>query len=418
MAMLRNIWSSCLLPVSLYFSVPEQAAQTGADVESDEQICVAIRIPWNATIAETTAIIEQPIPATYLARLHDGETCAPGAPSDELTQWHLQFGSETSTLAALQFIASRQYRDSPEGDIHLAQIAVMAADFWRSQRLLNFSRRYVQATERWLALAQRSDGRNDMAPGSTMDGDDVKRWAPDIILRATVAKAELSGDRRDFDSAVELVQQYTPVDFLSAARLAYGSGDDFCDWGTGWIGAEGLAQLSERCEEFEAAGPKLWDFHARLSFSPFAPASRPGSPLRFATDRAASFLTRQRQNDNIATGSRAHYDEIYRLVALFVSDADARFRLHRAAHDLDNAADQAQYPLARAIPWISAADHPNLFRRVATRYLELDALARSDRPVDARRNPRDDRYVNWLREEVALLDRHYGERRFAPVYAR
>ena len=407
----------CAMSAALLFlSSPAHSAQSGQPVADEERDCILVGVHWDAAGAETAAILDEPIPASYLARLNNRAPCAPGAPSDGLVQWHLQFGSEQSTLAALQFVVSHQYQSSANDDIWFARLAVMAADFWRSQRILDFSERYLDSTRRWLALAQTAVDDAEPFADSTMGRDDVLRRAPDIVLRAAVVKAEVSGDRRDYESAMALVQQLTPADFVTAAGLAYGSGDDFCDWGTGRLNAERLALFSERCEEFETAGSNLWDIHTRMHLSPFTSTASPATPFSFATEQAASFLTRQQRNDNIAPGSRRYHDEIYRLVALYVGQADARFRQHRTSRDVGNAANQAQYHLLKAIPWISAADHPNLFRRVASRYLELDAIARRERPADIRSNHQEDRFVAWMQEEVALLDRLYGRRQFNSAY--
>lgn len=413
--MIRTL-SSATIAALLCLCSPAHAGQTQPAEGDEGQDCILIGVRWDASAAETTAILDEPVPASYLANLNNREPCAFAPPPADLVQWHLQFGNEQSTIAALRFVEDRQYRASPDGDIHLARIAVTAADFWHSERLLELARPYVRATERWLTLARELEEGAVVAPGSMMQSQNVERLAPDVILRSALIKAEISGDRRDYESAMALVQQLTPADFVTAAGVAYGSGDDFCDWGRGRLNAEQLAPFSERCEEFETAGMNPWDVHTRMHLSPFTPTPTPNSPFSFATDRAASFLTRQRRNDDIAPGSRQYYDEIYRLVALYINQADASFRQDRTPQYVGNAVNHAQYHLLKAIPWISAADHPNLFRRVAARYLELDALGRSERSDHVRPNHQEQRFVIWLRKEVALLNRLYGQRDFAPAY--
>ena len=386
--------------------------------EEEQRDCILIGVGWQGTAQERANVLAEPIPPSYIRQLNNRAPCAFSAPPEYLVQWHLQFGTEQSTFEALRFIADRQHRPSPDGDIYHARIWVMAADFWQSERLLDAAQRYVWAAQRWMTSAQRLEEGGELAPDSTYDADDVKRRAPDIIQRTAVLRAEMTGERGDYESAVALVQQYTPADYITAAELAYGSGDDFCDWGTERLNAEQLVPFSERCDELEAAGSNMWDIHARLNLSPFAPTSLQGNPFDFATERAASFLTRQGRNDEIAPGSQWHHDEIYRLVALYIHTADARFRRDRRPRYVGNAVNQAQFLLQKAFPWVSPASHPNLFRRVAARYLELDALARAERPDDVRPNDQEDRFIIWLREEVALLDRLYGPREFGPAYSR
>lgn len=380
-------------------------------------ICILTAAPsWRGTAQERANILSEPVPAAYIRELSNQEPCTAGPPAGHLVQWHLQFGTEQSTHEALLFIADHQHRPTPDGDISQARLWVMAADFWQSARLLGAAQRYIQATERWLALAEGTQEGAELAAGSVFSAEDVKRQAPDVIQRAAVLRAELSGERSDYALALAFAQKYTPADFVTAAQIAYGSGRDFCDWGAGRVNADRLALLSERCDEFESAGSGLWDNLARLNLSPFAPASGPADPFRFATDQAALFLIRQGEDDSIAPGSHSFHDEIYRLVALYIRTAEVRLRDRRSERYGGNPVEEAQFHLRKAFPWISPASHPNLFRRVAGRYLELDALARAGQPENSRSSDEEDRFVIWLREEVALLNRLYGRREFDLAY--
>src|SRR5689334_8511309 len=68
--------------------------------EPDDQIiCVGGLLIWLPSPQETRAIQSQPIPESF--SWPSGDPCGHGPSFDDLMRWHLSFGTEGSSLAAV-----------------------------------------------------------------------------------------------------------------------------------------------------------------------------------------------------------------------------------------------------------------------------------------------------------------------------
>jgi len=279
--------------LALLISAGGEALAAGQGDDGDEQVCVAIATVWRGSNAEAARISEEPIPESFRRPFLGGGCTRFSLVEASLIDWHLGFGSETTTRAALAFLAADPQlvrAPSPEdfgpalarawraaerdlravaaiqasGDdrdrsgtamrrsrpvqrlwglvrahehyLLLAQHSLRAAEFFGSAASLADARRYLAAVQAGMAILYArpgADGFPDLGIRNALSlRDQYPAEIGDIEIRVALQTARFSRDPADIDAAQALLDAaFDPV--LRDAAHNANRQDDFCNNGSG-----------------------------------------------------------------------------------------------------------------------------------------------------------------------------------------
>src|ERR1700754_3908043 len=95
---------AALLALSLPAAAQDTPGETGED-------CIAIGTIWGGSSADVARIAEQPVPESFQRTFLGGGCARFSLIVQSLVEWHLAFGNEASTTAALDFLAANMMPD-------------------------------------------------------------------------------------------------------------------------------------------------------------------------------------------------------------------------------------------------------------------------------------------------------------------
>jgi hypothetical protein len=342
------------LLLALPFALVAAAAPAAVREEEDGQaICIAIGHIWRGTNVDAQRIREVPVPESY-RRIFETVGCGRFSLIEAtLIDWHLAFGDETTTSAALAYLAAdpaaaalpppaalgaalarawpagvRASREplarltQPGADreridaalradprirrlqtligaqdhyLFLARQYLRASEFYRSPALLAEARRYFAAVRDSARLLHAGGQGPDAALRDFLHiAAPVPLEIRDVETRLAIHAARLGGDADAVDAAQALVNAgFDPVLRLAAGQLAHFG--DFCD--SVQDDEDRLAPIQTACEadnDFQRRLAYFWRNQAMLDLlmaaDPVHYVERPGGPPSAAT--AAAFVRR------------------------------------------------------------------------------------------------------------------------------
>jgi hypothetical protein len=286
---------------------PAPAPAAEAD---DEAICVAIAHNWGGSLEDVAHIRQVPVPASFREYYTAGGCARFQLVESSLLDWHLAFGDEATTTAALAYLAvdppfaaspaghsralARALREAagdlraaaailaaPGNDwrvfaaalnrsprvgrlrvligehkhfLSLALYHLRAAEIFRSPALLAKSRLYLAAVQEDARLLYAGQSSSGLAGMDIANALDIEEAYPDDLrdaeMRLAIMTARLSRNPADVDAAARTVDaNFSPV-LRMAAENSERQGD-FCDNGD----SEDIAPIRAVCNA-ESAFPR------------------------------------------------------------------------------------------------------------------------------------------------------------------
>jgi hypothetical protein len=308
--------SFSMLVLGLAVSAMQAEAQPDPPRDEDEgMVCVGVARQWRGDLDSVRRIRADPVPAAYRALYFEGG-CGSGLVRESLIDWHLGFGDEASTAAALAFLDEAYARGRPalaalprafapawrsarravaaagpalaepgpardrlrrlldrspeiarlraltqarDGLVFLATQHLRAAEFYGSAALLARATTYVETAR---AMAPPPDAAMPAAAGSFVDVDPDPYPMRDFDMRLALLKARLSRAPVDIDAASRLIDaNFSPA--MTDAADNYAQMEDFCDSS----GDEALEAVRAACNEdgsFPRRAIRFWRYQAQL----------------------------------------------------------------------------------------------------------------------------------------------------------
>lgn len=449
----RPAWFLAVLLLLPFSTVSRAQSAEG----SKETGCLLVGVRWTGTLEDVAKIHETPVPERFRATLEAGGCGAFQLIRTDLVDWHLAFGDEASTGAAIAYLDRQVLRGAPvhstlvseveaavrgrggaqprttvddlvtlvTGYAFIASEYIRSADFYSSPALLAHSRRYADAAIA-VALLLRSEQPSRHVCAET-DRRCAERWAnlrsvfntfiergaPDLDMHLAVVSARLGRTEADFDAARTVLRRNDDPNYIVAGNEAYRNGGDFCDIGD----RTDLAEWQEVCEagNLDRRATTYWHYRALFKLA----AQQAGFPdLGGQWDvETAMRLRRAESLNHDAEGlPERRFGEIsQRITELRFGQAEALLAKAREGQKGGRqgmAQAELDYYEALAQFWVSAylvqgSDHPGWLRRIGTRYLEavseLEELERASR--ETRPWPADiQRRAAWFRTILPQLD--------------
>ena len=309
-----------LAAAMMLVATPAYAAKHAAP---EDVICVTIAHLWAGTGEDVANIASTPVPESYRRMFFAGGCTRFSLVVESLIDWHLAFGDEASTSAALAFLdhgllgdkpmltgldralvaarhaaepdfaaarrrIAREGRNSYDAVAHdlfarpavvrlgalmkvqkdetfLAAQYLRAAQFFGSERLLGQARRYFTSADtgyRALTGAAFRDGGSDTMFAPRVEGRTIAA-GDDLELAMAVVTAEVTDRAEDVDRADATLRAHLTPWFATAPRQGEEMGRDLCDVD----GRENLKAYHEACEsepEFERRATSYWRHRAEL----------------------------------------------------------------------------------------------------------------------------------------------------------
>ncbi|MBV9881939.1 MAG: hypothetical protein JO276_02930 [Sphingomonadaceae bacterium] len=438
---------------------PARRAPAPAPPE-EEAICVG-GPEWRATLLDARQIEVAPVPAGYRALFETRDPCLEQATNETiLVEWHLRFGSEASTTAALAYVErdySQQaqliadYRSRVESAWRAAQPDLRAAHEVRQPEHVNYSAQamfversrtigrlqalvavrenfiflallYLRAAEEFgslpmldkaaIYLRPALDGAAFLAPlerqppVANMIYFNLQTFRTDEIrMREAVLRAHLTRTPQDLARAEQVLQSIEQPLYRRLAEAAY-SGDDFCDIDRGASGADELETACAADDEISQRVAPYWVNRAMLGFVLPPSQSRDG-------ELALRLLEQERFHQGHCCLGRTEDD----LVRFYRMQADQQ------RHAFTEAVARRDWFAARQ-PWSQALDAlekavrltppdqaPARFRRIARAWLDIWVRSSESRGdpdesvAQLTEAPQRRRFASYLRQTLAGLDR-------------
>lgn len=402
------------LAVFVGLAIPA-AAQDESTVE-----CLAIGHIWGGSSADVASIATQPVPDSFRQSFF-GDPCTRfSLVVESLLDWHLAFGDERSSTAALDFLATNMMPDrryisdlgkevlaaraaalgeagrrktgkatarlstligQARTDAALAGMYLRAADFYGSRALLAKAERYA------LPVIEVNHLRGaETTGGPGLNGDNFLRQmevyegeADGLEMHLAVLRAVLARDSGRLAAAEAVLKGREKPFYRRAAEEAYTHGDEFCDIGD----RKDLADYAKACEadNFESMAKDWLRMRARLdilelSQSDDAKAARNLDWMDIASAVLRIIAIERAQNQD---GHRimGRYRDAEPEITLRLARADAMIRLAEKAprHSNDGWGRSGLYRMAMdeliaAEPVASPSDTPGRFRQIASLFLD------------------------------------------------
>ena len=409
----RSLLGIAALATSAGLAMPA-AAQDEPTVE-----CLTIGHIWGGSSADVARIAVQPVPDSF-RRNFFGDTCTRfSLVVESLLDWHLAFGDERSSTAALDFLAANMMPDrdyirdlarevltaragalgeagkrksgkatarlstligQARTDAALAGMYLRAADFYGSRALLAKAERYalpvievnhLRAAETTGGVG--SNGDNFLGRLEIYEGE-----ADQIEMHLAVLRAVLERESGQLAAADAILKAKEKPFYRRAAEEAYTHGDDFCDIGD----REDLADYAKACEadNFELRAKAWLRMRARLdiltlSLSDDAKAARNLDWMDLASE-VLRIIAIERARDQNGYRIMGRYRDAEPEITLRLARADAMIRLAKKAPLVNNDGwgrsglyRLAMDELIAAEPVASPSDTPGRFRQIASLFL-------------------------------------------------
>ena len=413
------------------------AAAAGEKDKEEGAICLAVAHHWSATLSETRNIRTVPIAPGFRA-IMDGDSCARfQLAKRSLIDWHLAFGNEASTAAALSYLEAELLRGLPGPTLYtqalrdarqragpkqssndrpsahrkrfeqladknypyrqIAQFALAAAEEFGSLPLLVRSEAAIGALEGWLEVAGADE--SSAADRSTVHDDETLTTT--LRTRAAVLRADLTRSEADIQAAEALLQSAERPYVMALGEEAYRGGEDFCE-----IDEENSTESARQaCADDDFLAEQVigyWHNRAMLDLV-----------KGVADDRSVDIVLRLLERERISSSRRCcHLGDMGDLLRLRLMLADRhRGALAKQAVDGEDegyehwweALDQLEEAEALTRPDVA----PERFRRIAERWLALwrqaDAV-RQSLELNAELAASHHRHAAYLRRLLPQLD--------------
>lgn len=420
--MIRRFWLRGAVAVLVMAAAPTAAAQ-----DRGEEICVSVAHIWGGSSADVARIAVQPVPDSFRRNFFGGACTRFSLVVESLLDWHLAFGDERSSTAALDFLAANMMPDrdyigdlgkevlaaqaaaraaagtrktgkatarlstlveQARTDTALARMYLRAADFYGSRALLAKAERYALPVitvnhllieENHLRAAETTGG-----PGSNRDNflrqmQVYEGEADRLEMHLAVLRAVLARDSRQLAAAEAVLKAKENPFYRRAAEEAYTHGDEFCDIGD----RNDLADYAKACEadNFESLAKEWLRMRARLdvlelSLSDDAKAARNLNWMDIAS-AVLKIIAIERAQDQDGHRIMGRYRDAEPEITLRLARADAMIRLAENAPrhsndgwDRSDLYRMAMDELIAAEPVASPSDTPGRFRQIASLFLD------------------------------------------------
>lgn len=431
-------------------------AQPSATPE-EATICLAIATHWTPRNNETRNIEAEPVAPSFRRIMEAGGCGRFSLVKQDLISWHLKFGSERSTTAALAYLEQELTSDATpptgylvalerawrtalpdlrgaaatrqsEGANYSARHRVMerSATVARFQRLVyargiyvDVAREYLRAGEEFASqpLLARADTLlaaaeagaaflqplQDQTPASgllhfNIDGVPEN----DFRLRIAVARAAATRSAPDTERAQALVTAAERPFYRQLAERAHSGGDGLCDISEGWSGAEELESTCRSADNIQEQLISYWMNRAMLDLL--------GGDARADSISLALRLLKEEERGD--SGRCCWYSAREDLFRLHVARAEAAARAATTAGDprgnaRSDALVEALEEYGRAAILAPPDEAPRRFRQVAEGWIALwgiaDAFVSQNRDADAAW-PQRSRYAAYLRAVLEKLN--------------
>lgn len=405
---------------------PGQAQDASASPPpEEEQICLTVAHRWAGSLDELKAIHAAPVPDSFRRTMESGGCSAWQLIRESLVSWHLAYGDEGTTRAALAYLEAQTLAGQPlrprlsaesKGDVDVAQAYrflameyARAADFYSSPALLAAARRFAEPS-----LAVGLALRAPRAPGSALQpfDDYPDRLWRDLDLQIAVVSARLGGTEAAFAAARAVFARNDDPHYNDAGQHAYQYGDDFCDIGDKTY----LQAWHDACEanDFERRALAYWRYRAAFTLAAEA-AGREGlgAPRdEWDGDTAIRLVqAAERAGHGLGGwyfGNAATISADIRLGMAEVELAKARRALSGGTATARGEAREACFAaLDRfwdAATSINGSDHPGWTRRIGQRYLAASAFLETLRDPDDPVSAPHARRLAWFQTILPQLD--------------
>jgi hypothetical protein len=454
-------YSYTLLAAALALLPAPAIAQQEGDPE-EGLTCLAVGHIWNGSAAEAAAIEQEPIPASFKATDQGGGCEAMQLMRHSLIDWQMNFGTEKSIRAALQYYAGGRFdvpggpdwatlwsRAAPalerakaevaaKGDYQagtlllaqdkaatalLARIRIWqsrmgtahhylrAADLWQSSTLLADARPVVDWVEDGAAflkskglLGKDGDGQPLANILRVTYNDEEERFGLHAHLLALTA--ELSGRPEDAERAGEAVAALETPLIKRLMEEGWRHGDDLCDAGD----RSDLEDLRAACRDENNIERTL------LTYAVLKARTRRDNAQQEArgTLQDAEFLLRRAHEAHGGAGLTMLADRWSPTEPVFILLLDQARRLMRAAADPALTTGRERWraisyrqtageSLAAALQSLNPAEASAPWRTAAQMWL-ANHQALVDTPDADETAKRDDRMAAYLRAVLAHLD--------------
>ena len=397
-------------------SMPVAAQDKPVD---EGEICVSVAQLWTGSSTDVARIAVRPVPDSF-RRNFFGDTCTRfSLVVESLLDWHLAFGDERSSTAALEFLAANMVPDrdyirdlgkevlaaraaaldeagkgengkatarlltlieQARTDAALARMYLRAADFYSSRTLLAKAERYalpvievnhLRAVETTGGAGSNSD---NFLGRLAIDEDEADK----IEMHLAVLRAVLARDSEQLAAADAVLKATEKPFYRKAAEEAYTDGDDFCDIGD----REDLADYAKACQadNFERRAKDWLRMRARLdilklSLSDDAKAALNPDGMDIASE-VLRIIAIERAQDLDGHRIMGRYRDAEPEITLRLARADAMIRLAEKAPLVNNDGwgrsglyRMAMDELIAAEPVASPSDTPGRFRQIASLFL-------------------------------------------------
>jgi hypothetical protein len=403
------------------------AAPTAAAQDRGEEICVSVAHIWGGSGAEVARIAVQPVPDSF-RRNFFGSTCTRfSLVVESLLDWHLAFGDERSSTAALDFLATNMMPDrdyigdlgkevlaaraaaraevgtrktgratarlstlveQARTDTALAGMYLRAADFYGSRALLAKAERYALPViaVNHLLIEENHPHAPETTGGPGPNRDNFLRQmqvyegeADRLEMHLAVLRAVLARDSGQLAAADAVLKAKEKPFYRTAAEEAHTHGDGFCDIGE----REDLADYAKACkaDNFELQAKDWLRMRARLdiltlSLSDDAKAARNLDWMDIASE-VLRVIAIERAQDRDGHRIMGRYRDAEPEITLRLARADAMIRLAEKAPLVNNDGwgrsglyRMALHELIATEPVASPSDTPGRFRQIANLFLD------------------------------------------------
>jgi hypothetical protein len=441
----------------LFLSLVVVAPAAAAQEDPDGPICID-GAGWRGSGADVRQIEAVPVPESFRQRFESLAPCVRWATSPvHLVDWHLRFGSERSTAAALAYLENDSQRPVPperyahelrrawraalpvlrqaarirqrEGLSPSAQYRFMEGrpSFRRLDSLIEdrteyqfMTEYYLRAAEQFgsLALLERAEvymrallasadflrpleGR---APADHLYFNLDPHRSDTFRLRTAVLRAQLTRSADDIAAARRVVNEVERPPYALLLGAAYSGGDDFCDISEGRSHAETI-DAACRADDEIAERVMSWAL-ARSLIDLIADSAE-----RLGDDVLIALLERERRTDDGRCCRRPSAED--ELVRLRLQRAEHELRRFAVTTDFSNARQHwrdALGELRRAADLVPPPDAPARFRPIGEAWLRVWARGEALSPPPGEdiplptASPDLRRYAAYLRSLLPNLD--------------
>jgi hypothetical protein len=359
-----------------------QAQEADGDGSID---CIAIATVWSGGSDDIAHIATIPVPQSY-RDMYLGDICTRfSLVTTSLIDWHLAFGNEASTTAAIAFFEADSMGGKPviadlapplkaarrdaQPDIVAAAALFHQEDGWargrafynkskaidRLQSVINTVNTYDFLASQYLRAAEfygsptlfararlyarpvldllptlralgSADAKANLDHGSPLTGEDSRDLVPgNLEVSMAIVSAGFSRDPKDLATAKAVLDSYYVPLYKVAADEAFNHSDEFCD-----IGDEtNLADYSTACQNgnFTANASAWWRYRAQLDLllgtDKEALPQSVGTAIRLTGGNGAEY------NKSAQRGLRSSDAANDPIIALHLASADALVRSAR-----------------------------------------------------------------------------------------